>query len=454
MRFKFLSKDSQASLESLIARLPKNPGVYAFKGREGLLYIGKAANIKERVKNHFRHPSYRDNLFLEQVKRVGYLKTSSEIEALILEADLIKKRKPKYNIIWRDDKNYFYVGITKEDFPIIFWTHQPKLQTINYKLKTKYVGPFVDGKALKQTLKNLRRVFPYRSCSPPAGGLPKKPCLWYQLGRCPAPCALKSSLVKQLPVAKTKIKNECQKNAKNLTKVLQGKKKGVLTNLKRDMKKKAVAQDFEGAARIRDQIMALERVMSHARIFEVIQPFEPQSWQNIQSMLQKILNLPAGGKKAINRIEAFDISNIQGKLATGAMVTFIKGRPDKNFYRKFKIKFQQKPNDVAMIKEVLGRRFEHPEWPLPDLILIDGGKAQLNAAINSLNQHKLAKSASISVLALAKRKNELFIKRRKKPILLKVLPREIFNLILQLRDEAHRFALKYHRKLRRKALIK
>ncbi|GAI57271.1 unnamed protein product [marine sediment metagenome] len=165
------------------------------------------------------------------------------------------------------------------------------------------------------------------------------------------------------------------------------------------------------------------------------------------------------------RIEAYDISNIQGQEATGSMVTFIKGLPDKKFYRKFKIRIAGKPNDVAMIKEILHRRINHPEWGWPDLILIDGGKAQLNAALQCLKY----KFKEMRVMALAKKKNELFIKGRKEPILLKKLPRakkinlllppslplgrEIFNLILQLRDEAHRFAISYHKKLRKKKLI-
>jgi len=389
------------------------------------------------VKNHFSQPAYRNGLFINQVSKVGFLKTDSEIEALILEANLIKKYQPRYNIVWKDDKNYFYVGITKEAFPRIFITHQPKL-------KINYLGPFVDGKSLKVVLKSLRKVFPYRTCKT----LPKRPCLWYQLGRCPAPCLLKTKLGQQIPVALSQIKNEGQRNAKNLMEILQGKKKQVLKKLKKEMKEASDLQDYEKAAKIRDQIGALEKVLVHAKIFELEVP-QKVDWPQIQKILQKILNT----KIKISRIEAYDISNIQGQEATGSLVTFVKNLPDKNFYRKFKIRIAGKPDDIAMIKEVLSRRFGHPEWPYPDLILIDGGKAQLNAALTVLNQHKSVKSASISVLALAKKENKLYIENRKKPILLKSLPREIFNLILQLRDEAHRFAISYHKKLRAKALL-
>lgn len=312
-KFQYIAKDK-------VAQLPKSSGVYAFKNKR-VLYIGKAANLRERVKNHFQRPVYQDNFFINQISKVGYIKTNSEIKALILEAELIKKYQPKYNVVWRDDKNYFYIGITKEPFPRVFITHQKKL-------KINYLGPFVNGKKLKQTLKDLRKIYPFRTCKT----LPKKPCLWYYLGQCPAPCLFKS-----------------------------------------------------------------------------------------------------------RRIEAYDVSNIQGKDATGSMVTFINGKPDKNFYRRFKIKFLNKPNDIAMLKQVLSRRLNHLEWGLPDLLLIDGGKAQLNAALSI---------TKIPAMALAKRRNELYMNNLEKPILLKTLPREVFNLILQLRDEAHRFARKYHLKLR------
>ena len=321
MKFKYLTKDK-------ISQLPESPGIYAFIKRKRFLYIGKAINLRKRVKSHFQRPAYRDNFFINCVSRIGYIKADSEIKALILEAKLIKKYQPKYNVAWRDDKNYFYIGITKELFPRIFITHQTRIKDKKSKLKNKFIGPFVNGKKLKEKLKELRKIYPYRTCE----NLPRKPCLWYHLNQCPAPCLFKSK-----------------------------------------------------------------------------------------------------------RVEAYDISNIQGKNATGSMVTFINGKPDKNFYRRFKIKFSNKPNDVAMIKQVLLRRFNHPEWGLPDLILIDGGKTQLNAALSA---------TKIPAIALAKKRNELYMKNLEKPVLLKDLPREVFNLILQLRDEAHRFAKKYHLKLR------
>jgi len=451
MRFKFLPK-------SKISQFPQNLGVYAFKDSRQFLYIGKATDIAERVKNHFRQPAQRNGFFIKKVKKIGWILTNSEIEALILEANLIKKHKPKYNIVWRDNKSFFYVGITKADFPRVFIAHQPKIEaertkyekrkkkifrSSNFRPQTSYVGPFVDGKALKQTLKFLRKVFPYRSCKT----LAKKSCLWYQLDRCPAPCLLKSNLGKEIPSAFFQIRAECQRNTKNILKIFRGKKTQVLKDLKKEMKKLAKLENFKKAAKIRDQIEALEKIMSHAKIFELFR-IKEVSYSEIEQYLKNLL----GTKKKIKRIEAYDVSNIQGQEASGSMVTFINGKPDKNFYRRFKIKISGKPNDVAMIKEILSRRFRHQEWPLPDLILIDGGIAQFSVALKIKNQEAKNKKR-IKVISLAKKENKLFIENRKKVILLKNLKREIFNLILQLRDEAHRFAIKYHKKLRHKALI-
>ena len=473
MKFKFVAKDK-------ISHLPKSPGVYAFKKGVKLLYIGKSGNLKERVKNHFPSrtegerrsqkqvsspvshsarrtnvlrtlsPAFRDNLFINQIEKIGFIKSDSEIEALILEANLIKKYQPKFNVVWRDDKNYFYVGITKEDFPRVLITHQPqpvsrilypvsgikskKIRNTKYKIQdTKFVGPFVEGTSLKKTLRVLRKIFPYYTVKKH----PKNLCLWCHLGYCPGP---------------NPDKKEYQKNIANLIAVLKGKRTNILKKLKKEMKIASDVRDFEKAAKIRDQIQALDKVLSHAKIFE--SPSSIPDWIFVQNILQQILKT----ERKISRIEAYDVSNIQGQQATGSMVTFINGQSDKNFYRRFKIKIAGKPNDIAMLKEILSRRFQHQEWGWPDLILIDGGIAQLKAALEVKNQPRvLIKPTSgvgygktILALALAKKENKLYIEGKKKPVLLKKLPREIFYLILQLRDEAHRFALSYHRKLREK----
>lgn len=426
-RFKFLKKKS-------VSKLPKAIGVYSFKKGKQFLYIGKANNIRKRVKNHFKKETFKNSLFINEANKVGYIKTDSEIEALILEANLIKKKKPKYNIVWRDDKNFFFVGITKEELPRVFITHQPtKALSSKYRvsskrkkrLNTKYIGPFVEGSSLKKTLKVLRKIFPYYTVKKHSN----LPCSWCHLGLCPGPHPDRKKYLKDI---------------KNLISVLKGKRKSVLKNLKKEMYSASKIKDYEKAAEIRDQLRALEKILSHAKIFEKDKVIK-DNWEKTEKELKEILKT----KSKISRIEAYDVSNIQGQKAAGSMVTFIKGKPDKNFYRRFKIKISQKPNDVAMIKEILERRLKHLEWSLPELILIDGGIAQLNTAVKIKNKG----IKNIKVISLAKKENKLYIENQKKPLLLKKLPREIFNLILQLRDEAHRFAITYHKKIRKKDLF-
>lgn len=263
---------------SRVNLLPETSGVYFFGDKKKLFYVGKAINLKKRIKNHLSQKQGKNNLFLDKVERIKYIKTGSEIEALILEANLIKKYRPKYNFVWQDDKNYFFVAITKEKFSRVFLTHQAKL-------KIKYLGPFVDGKSLKQTLKILRKIFPYRSCKT----LPKKPCLWHQLNYCQAPCFFGQ-----------KIEKEYQKSIKNLVKVFEGKKGRVLNSLKKEMKKASKLQDYEKALKMRDQVNSLEKVLAHTNLFKNINgrlkekgilqnENQYKKWENIQKALQKIL---------------------------------------------------------------------------------------------------------------------------------------------------------------------
>jgi len=212
---------------------------------------------------------------------------------------------------------------------------------------------------------------------------------------------------------------------KNLIITLKDGRTAILKKLKKEMAVLSKKQEFEQASRVRDQIESLKKVLAHTKLIEV-------------------------GPQSCERAEAYDIANIQGKEATGAMVVFTEGKPDKSQYRQFKIKGAHEPNDIAMLKEVLERRLRHKEWPYPDLILIDGGKAQFNIAKKICSRLRLQ---HIKIMAIAKKNNELYIEGEKKLVLLKNLPRETFNLILQLRDEAHRFARRYHHKLRKKSLL-
>ncbi len=420
-------------------QLPKTSGVYLFYGLNSKphalnpIYIGKAINIKSRVKNHFQQPSYRDNLFISKVNKIAYIETNSEIEALLLEANLIKKYQPKFNVVWKDDKNYFYVCVAynKNKIPYIYITHQPK-----NKFEIEYIGPFVEGTALKKTLKYLRRVFPYYTSK----NHPNNKCTWCHLGLCPGPQVLSE-------VEGGHFLNllEYKKNLKKLILILKGKRSAVLNSLKKEMVQLSKQHKFEEAGKIRDRILNFQQVMSHRGVIS--------NSKEITTNLTAVKNAPFSPLTKIQdayKIECYDISNIQGKFATGSMVTFINGKADKSQYKKFKIKMENKPNDIAMLKEILERRFNHAEWKYPEVILIDGGKAQLNIAIKVKKQFNRVAPLIISI---AKGRQELFIEGKAKPIPLKNLPREIYNLVLQLDDEAHRFAITYHKKLRKRFLL-
>lgn len=417
-----------AKLQQQIVNLPKTSGVYLFypstSSGQAPIYIGKAIKIKDRVKNHFMQPSYRDNLFITKVSRVDFINTNSEIEALVLEAQLIKKHLPKFNVVWKDDKNYFYVCITKAERPVVYITHQKN------DSRAKYIGPFVEGAALKKTLKYLRRVFPFYT----SVRHPKTACTWCHLGLCPGP---------------TPNLSEYKSNLKKLAQILQGKRKTVLFALRKEMEAFSGASKFEDAAKVRNQLLALEKVMAHTKVIAGSDPAILDKWPETEKILRVILGI----KNNISKIECYDISNIQGKNAVGSMVVFVNGVPDKSQYKKFKIRMKNEPNDVAMLKEILTRRWAHPDWDYPEVMLIDGGKAQLNVAINSksktLNSKQIQK---IKIISIAKGRQELFIENRKKPIPLKNLPQEIYNLVKHLDDEAHRFAVTFHRKVRKRAM--
>ncbi len=439
MKFSYVKKEN-------ISTIPKTAGVYIFLQGKDILYIGKAANLRDRVHNHFLQPSYRDDLFASKVTMVGYSETQSEIDALLLESQLIKLHQPKYNVMWKDDKKYFYVAITpsttlrvsKEKLPRVFLTHQPSLPKPSLILPklglgTKYIGPFVEGKTIKQVLRLLRKVFPYYT----AKKHPILPCPYCHIGLCPGP--------------KPDVKAYKQ-NIKNLAAVLRGRRLSVLKNLKRSMKQASKKQDFEKAAVLRNQIFSLENVISHSNLISL-------SYPHINEIKEKRLPKPWSKYK---RIEAYDISNIQGKQSTGSMVTFLNGKPAKEWYRKFKIHRTGKSNDFAMMKELISRRLKHTEWPYPSLMLIDGGKGQLTAALNALRKFEIRNlrqesrviGPKFKIVALAKKHNELFTPKKTKPVLLKNLPQEVSNLLLHVRDEAHRFAVTYHRKLRRVDALK
>lgn len=432
-----------------ILKIPEKAGVYAFvcaKGKK--LYIGKAKNLRSRLRSYFQkdfslNNPQKENLILES-KKIQIEVLSSEIEALIKESFLIKKHRPKYNIIFKDDKNYFFVGFTKGQFPKIIITHQTKILDTKYGM-LDWIGPFVSGKALKITLKTLRKIFPYCTCIKPH----KRPCLNAQIGLCLEHCCLVNLEKLNFQMKFNSHKLEYRKNISAIKKILTGRSKKLLRDLKREMLNEAKSENFEKADAIKNKITALEKVLAHKKILE--KDFSG----NLEISEQIIIGKEKIDFSQIKRIEAFDISIFQGKNPVGSMVVFNKKdlgnfSPDKSQYRKFKIKNVFGINDPAMIGEIIRRRFTHKEWPLPDLVLIDGGRPQLNEALKNFLKSAINKSTVF--MALAKREELVYTVNNKYPVRTDVLAPSVSLLFKAIRDEAHRFAVSFHQKLREKSL--
>ncbi len=435
--------------------IPEKSGVYFFIGKNNeKLYIGKAKNLRSRLRSYFSkdfsfHNPQKAHL-ISELKKIKIEVLESEIEALIRESLLIKKYKPKYNVIFKDDKNYFFVGFTKEIFPKIIIAHQ--IHVKNFKVKIKnWIGPFVSGRALKITLKTLRKVFPYCTCLKTH----QKPCLNAQIGLCRGFCCLENTFKTQSKEAKLLLKDlfqnklEYQKNINAIKRVLSGKSKKLLKDLNQEMLKEAENENFEKAQIIKNKILAFERIISHKKVFE------KNHIGNFVINDKIIIEKTIIDFSKVKKIEAFDVSILQGKNPVGAMVVFEKDSngffmPQKTHYRRFKIKNIKGNNDPAMIAQIIQRRFKHKKWIMPDLILIDGGKAQLNEALKNLKKFDIHKD--IIFIALAKREELVYTVDNKNPVKIDTLPEDVGLLFKAIRDEAHRFAINFHKHLREKSL--
>ncbi len=373
------------SIKTTIKSLPQTPGVYFFKDKnEKIIYIGKAINIKKRIQSHFSSQAKKErgwrNTIIDysKIKTIDYIPTKTEKDALILESQLVKKHQPYYNLALKDDKNFLYIGFTKEKYPRVFTTRQPnkylfsqRKSASSQRESASFVGPFVAGYETKEFLTVLRKLFPYRTCNNPVN----KPCLYYHLGQCWAhdPPSHKTS--------EGKGKSEYYKY------IVEGLK-----------------------------------------------------------ALVEIYN----GKGA--HIECYDISNTQGSLSVGSMVTFINNRANKSLYRKFKIKTVAGADDPRSLAEIISRRLTHKEWKYPDLIIVDGGRAQLS----KLKNFPIA-VIGISKTDTAKRmrtSGTLYSPYGYGTVKLSKLPQIVSETILRARDEAHRFAIKYHIERRAKNYTK
>jgi excinuclease ABC subunit C len=408
-------------IKNAVKKFPDSPGVYIMKGAKNkVLYVGKAGSLKKRVSSYFTKSgrSARIDLLVSEIKDIVYIPTNSEAEALIYEASLIKSARPKFNIELKDDKSYPYLKLTvNEEYPRLFVTRKKTDDG------AAYYGPYTNVKLLRQAVKFMRSVFPLRVCKK----MGKKLCIDHDLSKCLGPCEERIG------------KRAYRKIVEELKMFLEGRRNILLDELSRRMERVSKELNFEEAARIRDRIRNLSTVVTQRGI--------PSPMDQIDE-LKFVLNL----KRRPKRIEAFDISNIRGKEAVGSMVSFYDGRPDKDNYRKFKIKTVESIDDYRMMREVVHRRYRRlldERKQLPDLIIIDGGKGHLSSALNELRKLGIK---NIPTIGIAKEFEHIYISKRQLPI---ILPKDssILQLIKRIRDEAHRFAKSYHVVLRRKKML-
>jgi len=410
-------------IKAKIKGLPTCSGVYLYRDAAGgVIYIGKAINIRKRVESYFRANtrSLKTDLLVTHIAQIDTIQTASEAEALILEASLIKQYQPKYNIELKDGKTYPFIQITKETFPLI--------SVIRFNARSRkdmnadLYGPYVNPTLIREALQIIRKIFPFRSCDP----FSNKICLDYHIGLCQAPCESKIS------------KEDYHRNIRSIRFILDGKKDDLYRNLRLEMEELSHRKDYEGAARLRDQIRAIGALYSGTGDINYFKEAE---------QLQRALGL----ERAPVRIECFDISNMMGNQSVGSMVSFLNGKPDKNNYRRFRIREVSGIDDFKMIAEVVRRRYsrlQKERASFPDLIVIDGGKGQLAAAMKELKKLNL----SLAVISLAKREEEIFIPGKRNSLKLSHDSLGL-KLLMRIRDEAHRFGLKYHTLLRAKKFL-
>lgn len=387
-------------------------------GHGAIIYVGKATSLKRRVRQHFERPH--SNMIEEMttlVREIDYIEKPTALEALILEANLIKFYWPKYNTLQKDNKSFMYLAITDEDFPKPLLIRGTDLDDDSSKKYKAVFGPYTSSRSLRAALDMIRKVFPWSTCEPNQ----KRPCFYAHLKLCPGVCTGRIS------------KEDYGKIIRDLIKFFEGKKDDLLKQYQKDMKAAAKSQDFELAAQLRNKVFFLEHIQDIA-----ILKREDDEVDRIKP-----------GEAPINlfgRIECYDISHISGTSTVASMVVFENGAPAKSEYRKFHIKSHDQNNDVASMKEVLMRRFKHDEWRKPDLLLIDGGLPQVHAAEEVLHFMEI-QVPTVGIAKGAERKRNDIICSRVSLELCQVCEQHV-DLLAQVRDEAHRFAIKFHRTTR------
>lgn len=424
-----------------IRDFPDAPGVYLMKDALGrVIYIGKAKSLRARAASYFNAPAAIDRRtadLVKQISDVDFLLADSEVDALLLEARLIKDIQPKFNVDLKDDKTFPYLQITThEDFPRVEFTREPADRGV------KLYGPFANAKALRGAIAILQRVFQFRTCSLDIEAEDERwrwyrPCILFNIHQCTAPCNLRIS------------KEEYKKDIQRLRQFLDGKKDSLLKEMRAEMKEAAAKLEFEKAARLRDEVEALESLNLRGDLETHEQPevfyIDPKKGL---AGLKKVLGLSAVPRS----IEGIDIAHTGGQETVASLVTFLDGVPFKPGYRRFRIRTVSGIDDFESIREVLRRRFRperEEEWHRPDLLLIDGGKGQLSAALEVFRELGVSPP---TILGLAKRDEEIFLPGDSEPLM---LGRHSYalRLLQAVRDEAHRFARHYHHLLRKKKTL-
>ena len=438
-------------LEKKIEQLPKTPGVYFHKDSNGeTIYIGKAANLRNRVRQYFQKSRGRDlktDILVSEIADLDWTEVETEADALFLEAELVRRYRPRFNILLRDDKSSQYVRIDyKSDYPTVRLVRRPLDDG------AEYFGPYVNGFAIKKALRYLRRAFPY-AISRPNGA--KRVSLHYHLGLDPG-----------LEEGKTNLA-DYRSNLRKLMQYLRGQRVTLTREIERDMKKAAKSRDYEKAAGLRNQLFSLQELNK-----QILFSDRELQDSNRDQALVELADL-LGLQSPPRRIEGFDISHMQGTDNAASMVVFIAGMPDKASYRKFKMRLSGN-DDFAHIAEVTRRRLREEnrkKWGVAELMLIDGGKGQLSAALEARDQSGM----SVPMVGLAKREEEVVVHTTKSlpGIDVEILRKEAVQknayitesgdfisvllnrdspavkLLQRIRDESHRFAVSYHTSLKR-----
>ncbi len=424
-----------------VKTFPTTPGVYLMKDVRGrVIYIGKAVNLRSRASSYFTKPALTDIRTRDLVPEIcdlDFISTDSEVDALLLEARLVKDVQPRFNTELKDDKTFPYLQIyVRETFPRVEFTRKPRPRG------TKLYGPFTNARKLRGAMAVLQQIFRFRNCALDIEPEDERwrwfrPCLLASIQQCTAPCNLRVT------------REDYRRDIRRLILFLDGKKESLFKELREEMATAAQELKFEKAARLRDQITALENLKLRGDLREHAQPevFQIDPKRGVRG-LQKIFDLPHPPR----RIEGMDIAHLQGGETVASCVQFIDGLPFKHGYKRFKIRTVDGVDDFASMREVVSRRFRRLQQegePFPDLLLIDGGKGQLSSAMAAFAAAGITPPL---VLSLAKREEEVFLPEQSEP---RILSRHSFalRLLQYVRDEAHRFAQQYHHLLRKKSTL-